>query len=132
MKSLVRASVGLLTTASLALGSVPALAADPVDFDKATYEQLLDCSSLYVLLAQATKDNAEKESFTNSAIGFFTAANYLSGIEIKELAPVLEPRQKKIMAMLDAKDPALARMMRACAAIDRVGKDAIAAGERRN
>ncbi|MEQ1497061.1 MAG: hypothetical protein ABL914_00235 [Novosphingobium sp.] len=126
MKTILRSSVGLLTAASMALIPVQA-SAQANDYDPVMYNLLMDCAAMQILFAQAGESAAEKEKSTNSAVGFVSAANTLSGKEIKDFDAEFNPRQARLLAMLDKKDPALTRMVRSCGAIERVGRDAIAA-----
>lgn len=126
MKSILRTGTGLLAAASVALLPVQATAQSS-NYDPVLYDLLLDCVALQVLFAQAADKEADKTSAANNAVGYMTAAQQLSGIEIKELGPVLSPRRTKILGMLDKKDGSAERLVKSCAAIMKVGVDAQAA-----
>lgn len=126
MKSILRTGTGLLTAASVAFLPVQATAQSS-NYDPVLYDLLLDCVALQVLFAQAADKEADKTRAANDAVGYMTAAQQLSGVEIKELGPVLSPRRTKILGMLDKKDGSAERLVKSCAAIMKVGVDAKAA-----
>jgi hypothetical protein len=128
MRALLRNGMGLLTAASLALMPVPAAAATN-DYDPAVYNLLLDCATLHTLFAQAADSKEDKDKATNSAVGFISAAESLSGVELKDYAAEINPRQAKLLDMLHKDGDGVKRLARSCAAIERVGRDAIAAAK---
>ena len=126
MKSLLRSGAGLLAAASLVAMPMQA-SADAANYDTAIYDLMLDCTALQVLFAQAADTDADKKAASNKAVGYLSAANTLSGSEIKDLGPVLQPRRAKILASLDKKDGSAERLVKSCAAIYLVGTNAAAA-----
>lgn len=120
MLPLLRTGAALLAASSLALMPVEA-SAETKDYDPAMYDLLLDCAAVYIVVGQASDKDAEKEKATNSAVGFISGAESLSGVEITDYAAVLNPRKDKLLEWLRKKDPSLARTMRSCVAIEKVG-----------
>lgn len=106
--------------------AVPA-PAQAQSYDTVLYDTLLDCTALQILFAQAADKPEDKNDAANKAVGYLTAANTLSGTEIKDLGPVMAPRRQKILGMLDKKDGSAERLTKSCAAIFLVGKNALAA-----
>lgn len=123
MKSLLRTGAGLLAAASVVAAPMQA-SAQTAAYDTVLYDLLLDCTALQILFAQAADDDADKKSSSNKAVGYLSAANTLSGSDIKELAPVLQPRRAKILEMLGKKDGSAERLTKSCAAIYLVGTNA--------
>jgi methionine synthase I (cobalamin-dependent) len=109
------------------LAAVPAPAVAQ-EYDPALYETLLDCTTLQILFAQVADTEAEKKDAANMAVGFLTAAQSLSGVEVKDLSTVINPRKAKILGWLDKKDAAAARLTKSCAAIFNVHKNYVTAG----
>ena len=125
MNPIFRAGAGLLAAASLALTPVQA-AAKAKDYDPVVYNLLLDCAAMQILFAQVSDTKEDKEASTNRAVGFISAANALSGEDLKDFKAALDPRMTKITNMITSKDPMVDRLVGSCAAIERVGRDAIA------
>ncbi len=123
MKFYLRTGAGLLAAASLVAAPIQA-SAQTTNYDPVLYDLLLDCVALQVLFAQAADTDADKKGASNKAVGYLSAANALSGTEIKELAPVMQPRRTKILASLDKKDGSAERLVKSCAAIYLVGTNA--------
>jgi hypothetical protein len=128
MKSFLRTGAGLLAAASVLVAPVQA-SAQTAAYDTVLYDLLLDCTALQVLFAQASDSEADKKSASSKAVGYLSAANTLSGAEIKDLSPVLQPRRAKILASLDKKDGSAERLVKSCAAIYLVGTNAAAAAK---
>lgn len=120
MIRLLRSGAALLAASSLVLIPVQA-SAETKDYDSAVYDLLLDCAAVYVVLGQAVDKDSEKEKATNSAVGFISAAESLSGAEIKDYAAEINPRKDKLLDWVRKKDPSLTRTMRSCVAIEKVG-----------
>lgn len=123
MKSFFRTGAGLLAAASVLVAPAQASAATAA-YDTVLHDLLLDCTALQVLFAQASDSEADKSNASNKAVGFLSAANTLSGSEIKELGPVLQPRRAKILELLGKKDGSVERLTKSCAAIYLVGTNA--------
>jgi hypothetical protein len=128
MKSFLRTGAGLLAAASVVAAPMQA-SAQAANYDTVLYDLLLDCTALQVLFAQASDSEADKKAASNKAVGYLSAANTLSGAEIKDLGPVLQPRRAKILAMLDKKDGSTEKLVKSCAAIYLVGTNAAAAAK---
>lgn len=126
MKAMFKTGAGLLAAASLALTPVTA-SAQAKDYDQNIYNLLMDCAALQALFSQAAEKEEDKNKSLASAVGFMSAAETLSGTEIKDYGAELSPRRERLLGMLRKDDPALMRMAKTCAAIERVGRDAIAA-----
>ncbi len=129
MNSILRAGTGLLAAASVAILPVP-VSAQTTSYDPVLYDMLLDCTALQVLFAQAADKEEDKTTAANRAVGYLSAAQYLSGAEVKDLGPVLKPRTQKILDMLGKKDGSAERLTKSCAAIMKVGVDANAAASK--
>lgn len=123
MMSFLRTGAGLLAAASVVTAPVQ-VSAQTATYDTVLYDLLLDCTALQVLFVQASDNEADKKSASNKAVGYLSAANTLSGSEIKELGPALQPRSAKILAMLAKKDGTAERLVKSCAAIYLVGTNA--------
>lgn len=108
------------TTAAAMVAIAPAPAAAQ-EYDPALYETLLDCTALHILFAAAANDEAAKKESAGNAAAFLDAAQTLSGKELDDIGPVISPRRAKILAWLDKKDPAINRLTKSCAVIQRVG-----------
>ena len=126
MKSFLRTGAGLLAAASVVTAPMQA-SAQTAAYDTVLYDLLLDCTALQVMFAQASDNEADKKSASNKAVGYLSAANTLSGSDVKDLGPVLQPRRAKILASLDKKDGTAERLVKSCAAIYLVGTNAAAA-----
>lgn len=126
MKAMFRTGAGVLAAASLALTPVTA-SAQSNDYDPAIYNLLMDCAALQALFSQAAEKEADKNRSLASAVGFISAAETLSGKEIKDYGTELGPRRDRLMGMLSKDEKALLRLTKTCAAIERVGRDAIEA-----
>lgn len=126
MKAMFRTGAGLLAAASLALTPVTA-SAQTGDYDPAIYNLLMDCAALQALFSQAAEKEEDKKRSLSSAVGFMSAAETLSGKEIKDYGTELSPRRDRLLTMLNKDDKALLRLAKTCAAIERVGRDAIEA-----
>ena len=99
MKSFLRTGAGLLAAASVVTAPMQA-SAQTAAYDTVLYDLLLDCTALQVLFAQASDNEADKKSASNKAVGYLSAANTLSGSDVKDLGPVLQPRRAKILPRL--------------------------------
>ena len=112
--------------AMLAAAPAPAVAQE---YDTSLHNILLDCMTLQILFAQIADTEAEKKEAANMAVGFLTAAQTLSGVDIKDLSTEVNPRKAKILGWLDKKDGASTRLTKSCAAIFTVHKNYVAAGK---
>ncbi len=126
MNSIHRTGTGLLTAAAVALLPVQ-VSAQASDYDTAVYDLLLDCTALQVLFAQAADKEADKATAANNAVGYLSAAQYLSGSDVSDLGAVLKPRRERILAMLGKKDGSAERLVKSCSAVMKVGVNATAA-----
>ena len=104
------------------LAAVPA-PAQAQDYDTSVYNLMLDCTALQILFASASDTEAEKNKSAASAAAFLTAANVLSGTEIKDLGSEIKPRRERIMGWISKNDPAATRLTKSCAAMISVGRN---------
>lgn len=104
------------------LAAVPA-PAQAQDYDTSVYNLMLDCTALQILFASAADSEAEKNKSAASAAAFLTAANVLSGTEIKDLGSEIKPRRERIMGWISKNDPAATRLTKSCAAMISVGRN---------
>ena len=118
MKSLSRIVMAATAAAMVAIAPAPATAQE---YDPALYETLLDCTALHILFAAAARNEDAKKESAGKAAAFLNAAQTLSGKEVGDIGPVIAPRRAKILAWLDKKDPAINRLTKSCAVIQRVG-----------
>lgn len=126
MKTLFRTGAGMLAALSLAMTPVTA-SAQAADYDQTVYNMLMDCAALQALFSQAADKQEDKDKALASAVGFMSAAENLSGKEIKDYGTELGPRRDRMLDMLRKDDGTLLRFAKTCAAIERVGRDAVAA-----
>lgn len=128
MKSILRNCIGLMAATSLALVPVSA-SAQAKPYDAALHNMLLDCTALQLLFAQAGDTEAEKKDNRDMAVGFLSAAQTLSGTDIKDLGAEMKPRTARLLDWLNKKDPQLNALVKNCAAILLVGKNYIESGK---
>ncbi|HQV02761.1 MULTISPECIES: hypothetical protein [unclassified Novosphingobium] len=105
------------------LAAIPA-PAQAQEYDTAVHSLLLDCTALQILFASASDKEADKTQSANAAAAFLTAANIMSGSEIKDLGAEIKPRREKIMGWITKNDPAATRLTKSCASIITVGRNA--------
>jgi hypothetical protein len=105
------------------LAAVPA-PAQAQEYDTSVHSLLLDCTALQILFASASDKEEDKNQSANAAAAFLTAANVLSGSEIKDLGAEIKPRREKIMGWITKNDPAATRLTKSCASIITVGRNA--------
>jgi hypothetical protein len=128
MKVFLRTGAGIAAAASLALAPVTA-SAQANAHDPVLYDMLLDCTALQLLFSQAGDTEAEKTDNRNMAVGFLSAAQALSGTDIKDLGAEMKPRTAKLLDWLNKKDPKLNTLVKSCASVLLVGKNYIEAGK---
>ncbi len=104
------------------LAAVPA-PAQAQDYDTSVHSLMLDCTALQILFASAADKEEDKTKAANSAAAFLTAANVLSGSEIKDLGSAIKPRRERIMGWITKNDPAATRLTKSCAAIMSIGRN---------
>jgi opacity protein-like surface antigen len=126
MKLISRTLTAVSAVAMLAAAPAPAAAQE---FDTSLHNTLLDCMTLQILFASVADNEAEKAEAANQAVGFLTAAQDLSGVNIKDLSSEVDPRKAKILGWLNNKDSASVRLTKSCAAIFKVHKNYLAAGK---
>ncbi len=126
MKLFSRTLAAASAIAMLAAAPAPAVAQD---YDTSLHSTLLDCMTLQILFAQVADTEAEKKEAANMAVGFLTAAQTLSGVDIKDLSTEVNPRKAKILGWLDKKDESSTKLTKSCAAIFTVHKNYLAAGK---
>ncbi|MBN8483417.1 MAG: hypothetical protein J0L50_01445 [Sphingomonadales bacterium] len=113
---------GLAAFAASAVLPAPAIA-QAQDYDKATYDLLMDCVTLQILFAGAAENEAQKNDSATMAAAYLSAANVLTGTEVKDLGAEIKPRRDRIMGWISSDDPRAKRLTMSCGAIFRVGKD---------
>ncbi|MFN3517061.1 MAG: hypothetical protein ACK4YM_07865 [Novosphingobium sp.] len=113
---------GLFAFAASAALPAPVMA-QARDYDKATYDLLMDCMTLQILFAGAAENEAQKNDAANMAAAYLSAVNVLTGTEVKDLGAEIKPRRERIMGWIASDDPRAKRLTISCGAIFRVGKD---------
>ncbi len=116
----------LAGAAALAAAALPgqAMAQSHVqDPQQAAYDLLMDCVTLQILFGSAAQDEARKNEATNMGVAYLTAIGVLTGKEIGDLGPQVNPRRERILGWISNDNPNAKKLTMACAAIFRVGKD---------
>jgi hypothetical protein len=115
---------GLAAFAASAVLPAPALAQSHVqDPQQAAYDLLMDCVTLQILFGVAAQDENRKNEATNMGVAYLSAIGVLTGKEIKDLGPEVNPRRERILGWISSDNPNAKKLTMACAAIFRVGKD---------
>lgn len=115
---------GLAAFAAAVALPAPAFAQAHVqDPQQAAYDLLMDCVTLQIMFGAAAKDEARKEEATNMGVAYLSAIGVLTGKEIKDIGPEVNPRRTRIMGWITSDNPNATKLTMACAAIYRVGKD---------